>query len=172
MAKTFNFISFPFFLSIVLIGFSSCGGAQSSDGSISLEKNPPFKILDSYFQKWVAGTKEGGAGINLYLDFETIQPNVVIREVYFQNHILEAKNSGATPLSYVAHITSGSKNDLVMDIDPKKEAKNTPPQTFPFQLKANEAVIGYLVSGEKKYFKIDNLVERREIAYPQANPNH
>ena len=75
-------------------------------------------------------------------------------------------------MSYVAHLTRDSKNDIVMDIDPMKEAKNVPSKTFPFELKANEAVIGYLIAGEKKYFKIDNLIEKREIAYPQANPNH
>lgn len=172
MAKIFKSISLPFFLSIVIVGFSSCGGAQPSDRAISFEKNPPFKIKESYYQKWVAGTKEGGSGINVHLDFETIQPNVVIRDIYFQNNILEVKNSGATPMSYVAHLTRDLKNDIVMDIDPMKEAKNVPPKAFPFELKANEAVIGYSVGGEKKYFKIDNLVEKREIAYPQANPNH
>ena len=172
MMKVFKFISLPFFFSIVIVGFSSCGGAQPSDRAISFEKNPPFKIKESYYQKWVAGTKKGGSGINIHLDFETIQPNVVIRDIYFQNNILEVKNSGATPMSYVAHLTRDLKNDIVMDIDPMKEAKNVPSKTFPFELKANEAVIGYLIAGEKKYFKIDNLVEKREIAYPQANPNH
>jgi len=65
-----------------------------------------------------------------------------------------------------------SQNDIVMDIDSMKEAKNTPSKAFPFELKMNEAVLEYMVSGEKKYFKIDNLPEKREIAYPQANPNN
>lgn len=172
MTKKFRLISIPFFLSIVVIGFSNCGGAQPSDRGITFEKNPPFKIKEAYYQKWVAGIKEGGSGINVHLDFETIQPNVVIREIYFQKNVLEVKNLGATLMSYIGHITHNSQDDVVMDIDPMKEAKNVPSKDFPFELKDHEAVIGYLIAGEKKYFKIDNLVEKREIAYPQSKPNH
>ena len=172
MTKKFKFISIPFFLSLVIIGFSNCGGAQPSQRNLTFEKNPPFKIKEVYYQKWVAGTKEGGSGMNVHLDFETIQPNVVIKNIYFQNNILEVKNSGITPMSYIAHLAVDSQNDIVMDIDPMKEAKNTPSKAFPFELKENEAVIEYVVAGEKKYFKIDDLAEKREIAYPQANPKN
>ena len=172
MTKIFKFISLPIFISVVIVGLSRCGSAQNSERAIVIEQNPPFKLKEAYYQKWVAGTKEGGSGTNVHLDFENIQPNVVIQDLYFKNNVLEVKNSGTTPMSYVAHVTPNSNNDVLMDIDPTKEAKNVPSKTFPFELKTNEAVIGYSVGGEKKYFKINHLVEKREIAYPQANPNH
>ena len=58
-----------------------------------------------------------------------------------------------------------------MDSNPEKEAQNTPPNPFPFNLKENEAVIRYKVNEDTKFFKVSEIAQRPTIAYPSANPN-
>ncbi len=136
------------------------------------EKAPPFKLEEAYFQKWVAGIKEGGSGINIHLNFSTLEPHVIIQDIYFRNCILEAKGSLETPERYVAYLSNNSKIDTVMDRDPIKETKNTPSQDFPFALGNNEAVVSYWFGGKKNFYKIPNLVEKKQIAYPQSGPDN
>lgn len=154
------------------VSFSNCAGSRTSKTTKLFEKNPPFSIKEAYFQKWVAGIKEGGSGVEVHLIMETMEPNVEIQNIYFRNHILEAQKSLDNSNEYVAHLSSNLKNDVVMDIDPMKEAQNIPSQEFPFELKENEAVVSYWFKGKKKYFKISNISEKERIAYPQSNPNN
>ncbi len=136
------------------------------------EKNPPFKIEDAFYQKWAAGIQEGGSGIHISIKLKDLDPNVVVQNIYFREHILEAKNSLQALNNFSAHlINNTNKTTIVMDINPVKEAENTPSNEFPFELDQNEAVISYWFEGERNYFKVHNLTEKREIAYPQAPSN-
>lgn len=170
-----GYLKTSYFIVVILlltIGVQSCGSTQAPDNKIMFEENPPFKIEKAYFQKWMAGTKEGGTGINVHLIFSTIDSGVTIQDIYFKNHILKTQNSLDNSNEYIAHLSNKSKNDVVMDIDSMKEAHNTPSQDFPFDLKDNEAVLGYMLDGKKNYFKILNISEKMPIAYPQSNQNH
>lgn len=67
------------------------------------------------------------------------------------------------------HINTSKRRDqeLVLDIDPKKEIKNElPEKTFPFELKENEAVISYLENGVTKFYKVKNMVKTKTDFYP------
>ncbi len=165
-----SFLFLPIF--ILSLGIGGCGSAKNSKNQLMFEENPPFAIEEAYFQKWVAGIKEGGAGIKAHIVFSSMEPNVVVREIFFQNKVLQAKKSINNPKEYVGEFSNNSRKDIIMDIDPMKEAQNTPSQNFPFELKENEAVIGYLFGGKTNYFKIHNLSEKERIAYPQSNPNN
>lgn len=153
------------------LGVESCGSSQTSNNKFMFEANPPFTIEEAYFQKWVAGTKEGGAGIKVHLVFETIDSEVIVNNFYFQNQIQKAQNALDNTNEYFAELSNNSRNGFVMDIDPIKEAQNTPSQNFPFELNENEAVVSYVLKGKTKYFKISNLSEKEHIAYPQSNPD-
>lgn len=166
--KTTFFLMCLFTLSL---GVESCGSSQTSNTKFMFEENPPFTIEEAYFQKWVAGTKEGSSGIKVHIVFETIEPDVVLKDFYFQRQIQKAQNALDNTNEYFAELSNNSRNDFVMDIDPMKEAQNTPSQNFPFELKENEAVVSYVFKGKTKYFKISNLSEKERIAYPQSNPN-
>ncbi|MDN3723135.1 hypothetical protein QRD02_01970 [Aequorivita sp. SDUM287046] len=152
---------------ILLLSFSNCGGAQNSGEKIVLEKNPPFKIAEAYYQKWVAGVKEGGRGTNVYINFTDLDTEVSIQEIYFRDKAAPAKEN--QPLQYVAYFKDANSTDYIMDSDPMKEAQNTP--QIPFKLEENEAVIGFMRNGKKHFYKISNLSEREMTAYPQQNPN-
>lgn len=156
---------------LVLLSFSNCGGAQNNNGKMTLEQNPPFKISDAYYQNWVAGVKEGGSGTNVHLAFSEMDPDVVIQNIYFRNHKLEAKGNRNEPKHFIGYLKNEAQRDLIMNADPMKEAQNTPSKAIPFQLGDNQVVVEYWFGGRKNYYKIENLTEKEMIPYPQANPN-
>jgi hypothetical protein len=119
----------------------------------------------------VAGIKDGGSGTNIHITFSEINSDVVIQNIYFRNHILEAKGNINEPKQFVGYLKNETQRDIVMDADPMKEAQNTLSKAFPFQLEENQAVIEYWFGGKKNYFKIENLSKKEMIPYPQTNPN-
>lgn len=147
----------------------SCGSSKNPNNNFVFEKKPPFKLENAYFQKWAAGVKEGGSGINVFVNFEEMPSDVVVQNIYFRNHILEAKNSLDNPESFTATWLNEKKDDsYIMDSNPLAEAKNTPSNHFPFSLDDDQAVISYWHGGERHYFKIKHLSERHQLNYPQA----
>ena len=156
---------------LLLLSFSNCGGAQEVNDNKTFVQNPPFKIAEAYYQNWVAGIKDGGSGINIHITFSEINSDLVIQNIYFRNHILEAKGNINEPKQFVGYLKNETQRDIVMDADPMKEAQNTLSKAFPFQLEENQAVIEYWFGGKKNYFKIENLSQKEMIPYPQTNPN-
>ncbi len=156
---------------LLLLSFSNCGGAQTDNSQMSFEKSPPFKISEAYYQDWVAGVKDGGSGTNVHIIFSEKDAGVVIQNIYFRNHILEAKGNVNEPNHFVGYLKNDMQRDVVMDADPMKEAQNTLTQNIPFKLEDNQAVVEYWFGGKKKFYKIENLLRKDMIPYPQANPN-
>lgn len=156
---------------LLLLSFSNCGGAQEVKDNKTFVQNPPFKIVEAYYQNWVAGIKDGGSGTNIHITFSEINSDVVIQNIYFRNHILEAKGNINEPKHFVGYLKNETQRDIVMDADPMKEAQNTLSKAFPFQLEENQAVVEYWFGGKKNYFKIENLSQKEMIPYPQTNPN-
>lgn len=158
-------------LPILLFGLSNCGGAQNSDKMREFVQNPPFKIAEAYYQNWVAGIEEGGSGINVHIVFEVLDADVEVQNIYFKNHILEAKGNVNEPNQFVGYLRNENKSEVIMDSDPFKEAQNSPKKTYPFDLEINEAVVEYWYGAKKNYYKISGLSQKELIPYPQANPN-
>lgn len=160
-------------LSILLVSFSflNCGGSKSSNNILVFKENPPFEIQDANFQKWAAGIEEGGTGININIHFSNLDSEVIIQNVFFRGHTLVATKLIGKPNHYVAYLKNKSENKgFVMHSDPIKEGENTFSNEFPFQLEENEAVISYWYNGERNFYKIIDLSEKQEIAYPQSYP--
>ena len=150
-----------------LFGLSNCAGGKDA----LLEKSPPFKIENAFFQKWVAGVKGGGSGINFSITLTDIQEEVKVKEIYFRDRVSEAIQDPQNVDHYSAHFLDEINKYVIMDGNSIKEAANTLPEKIPFTLNPNDAVIGYLHRGELKYFKIENLEEKPILAYPSNNPN-
>lgn len=156
---------------LLFLSFSNCGGAQETSTNRIFVENPPFKIAEAYYQNWVAGVQDGGSGTNVHIIFSEKDAAVVIQNIYFRNQILEAKGNVNEPNQFVGYLKNDSRQDVIMDADPMKEAKNTPQKSFPFQLEHNQAVVEYWFGGKKNYYKVSNLSQKEMIPYPQANPN-
>jgi hypothetical protein len=164
-------ITFILTLPILLFSFTNCGGTQRTNNMKEFAQNPPFKIAEAYYQNWVAGLKEGGSGTNVHIIFSEMETDVVIQNIYFRKHVLEAKGNINEPKQFVGYLKNEGQRDVIMDSDPIKEAQNTPSKPFPFELENNQAVVEYWFGGKKNYYKIENLSQKEMIPYPQANPN-
>lgn len=154
------------FASVVLFAFYSCAGGK--DAGYSFEQEPPFTLGTVYYQDWVAGVREGGSGTNVHINIDSYTEDVVILNIFFSNKKEKAQNSPQNLDQYVGYFKKKGRPDIVMDGDPIKEAQNTPPEAFPFQLKHNEAVLSYRHNNEVKYVKINNMERKPMIAYPSA----
>lgn len=166
--STFLFLSLLF----LSLGIESCGSGKFTNNQIKFEKNPPFTVGTVYFQKWVSGLKDGNSGLEVHLVFTAINPKTTITDIYFRNEVLKPQNLLNNQNEYVAHLSNDNKKDIIMDIDSVKEAANTPSQKFPFDLKENEAVVSYFFEDRINYFKLSNVQEKEQIAYPQSNSNY
>lgn len=152
--------------------FANCGGSKSGNGDYKLEKNPPFSVKDAYYQDWVAGIKEGGSGTNVYITLDDFTDDVVIEKIYFRDKVVKAQISPQNRKQYAGYFRNEQGKDIVMDIDPVKEAQNTPPETNPFKLEHNEAVIAYLHMDKVKYTRITDMRREEMIAYPSTRPKN
>lgn len=156
---------------LLFLSFSNCGGAQETSTNRIFVENPPFKIAEAYYQNWVAGVEEGGSGTNVHIIFSEKDADVVIQNLYFRNQILKAKGNINEPNKFVGYLKNDSRRDVIMDADPMKEAQNTAPKKFSFQLEDNQVVVEYWFGGKKNFYKISNLSQKEMIPYPKANPN-
>lgn len=147
----------------------SCGPCKTKNRDLAFTQNTPFAIENTYCQKWVAGIKGGGSGLNLYTTIDNFSEGVVMKEFYFRGQITEVKSSKNN--LFVGYYTTKG-NDFVMSSDATKEAVNTPPKKFPFNIENNKAVISYVFNDKTYYHKISNIVEKEILAYPSSNPNN
>jgi len=150
--------------------FLNCNSSKNGNFTYSITQNPPFTIVEAYSQKWMAGIKEGGSGINIYITIENMETGTSINEIYFRNKITKANHT--TDSQYIGYYKTNENRDVLMDSNPKKEAENTPPKQFPFKLEESEAVISYLFKGKDYYFKVSYVTEKEIKAYPMSNPNN
>ncbi len=153
----------------IIIGCTQCASSQK------LDDKAPVIFKDAYFQKWVGGIESAGWGYTFYLPYEN-NTNIKLDTIYFRDKSAKLEKKTDEPV-YSANIKyPGNKVELIMDSDPKKEAKNEVPklekEKIPFELKENECVIRYTKNGKVGYFKIKDLKEKKLLAYPmQQNPN-
>ncbi|RMA65949.1 hypothetical protein [Ulvibacter antarcticus] len=167
--KRINFLFSLLGVSVLLFSFSNCGSAQGSN-TLKFEKSPAFVISEISSQNWVAGTPDGGSGTNIHLSFDEIATDVEIIKIYFSKKIEALKQSPSDSNKFTAYIKDKRRPDVVMDIDPVKEAQNTLEIDFPFELADNEAVIHYKENGSDKFYKVSNIEVKPLLAYPAAFP--
>jgi hypothetical protein len=168
--KTHKYSAGTFGIMMILILFANCGGGKTEKEAHALVQEPPFKIMDAYYQDWVAGIPEGGSGTNIYISLGNFTEEVVIKEIYFRKMVSDAQISPQVRNQYIGYFKNEQRKDIIMDIDPVKEAQNSPRKPFPFVLKDDEAVISYLIGNEMKYTRVTNLRMEELLAYPSTKP--
>ena len=156
---------------ISIIMLTNCGSSNKMDSQYSLEENPPFTVGSASYQQWIAGTPEGGRGVNVIINLSDVKEGVVIEDIYFQNKKVTATTSPNIRTQYLGYFKNKPKQDIVMDSDPIQEAANTPPAKIPFELDSDDAVIGYTFKEKSHFFKVKNLERKELLAYPATNPN-
>ncbi len=156
---------------LIAIFFINCSTAQK------LQSTAPVSLGDVYSQKWVAGVKGGGSGINLFIPIsKKIPQNIQLDSVYFRGKAAKLEAIEGKTILYVARFenTFNQKNDIVMSNDTKEEYGNESPSlqvNIPFDLKDSEAVVSYKEANKTKYFKIGNITDKLPEHYPSAPQN-
>lgn len=139
-----------------------------------LQENPLFEISEASFQKWFGGTQEAGKGIHFNLIFSEISEDVLLQKIYFRGKEEVLKQYPKNRNLYRATFVDKFKEDVVLDSNPVKEMDNPRPSLaseIPFELKSNEAVIQYQKGTKTFYYKIENITEKEEVAYPSSKPD-
>lgn len=150
---------------------SDCSSAQKLQTKTSME------IGEVYFQKWNAGVKEGGSGIDLYIPVLAELPaNIHLDSVYFRGSATKLQKLKDGNNVFVGRFKSDfiQKPDVVMSSDSKEEYGNKAPninKKIPFDLKDSECVLSYKEGKETKYFKIENVTEIPKQNYPSNSSN-
>lgn len=153
MSNLFKYTALAF---LVFTLFLQCSSTQK------LQENVSFKVEQPYFQKWVAGVKNGGSGINIFIPVTNLKTNITLDSLYFRGHKVLLETKPNNPNLFIGRIlTEANQNE---DFSPKAEAE------IPFDLKENEAVIIYTENDKKKYYKIENIKEKQAEYFPSTPP--
>jgi len=146
----------------IVLGLSSCKSTQ-------LDNNPPFKISGATYNNWVGG-QPGISGTRVIINYTSTE-EISFDKIYFQKkegQIDEYKRDGKTFIIGRINTSNRKEKEFIMDINPKKEVNNQPPQeaTIPFDLKDNEAVIVYTYKGKTYNFKVTGIKQTESDFYP------
>ncbi|WP_445456182.1 hypothetical protein [Flavobacterium sp. HNIBRBA15423] len=128
-------------------------------------------IKEIYYQKWMAGIKGGGSGINLHFTLEKkLERGINIYKIQIEN-IETTTIKKIDELNYVASFET-KQNDLNLDEDPLKEYGNEAPKQKTTNLKKGQVKI-FLMKDSKTFYKIiDDVKEKPTIAYPSMKPQN
>ena len=165
-----KFLTNLILFSVVLTCFTQCSSAQK------LEKETPFKIGSIYFQNWVAGIEGGGYGINIFISIEDFsQDKIELDSVYFRGKVSKFETKRNNLGLFIGRFSTpfNQKRDLIMSNKPNAEYGNEAPQAnfkILFDLKDDECVISFKEGNKTKYFRVENVVEKRLLQYPSAPP--
>ncbi len=135
--------------------FMQCSSAQK------LQKEASFQTENAYYQKWVAGVKGGGSGINVFIPVTTQVVDVKLDSLFFRGNKVALQTKPTNPTLYIGYITTAVN---------QQEGYISSTVKLPFELKDNEAVVSYIENETTKYIKIENLVEKQMEQYPSAPP--
>jgi len=163
--KTLKSISLSLLALVVMASFSQCSTAQK------LQEKAPMKLGDVYAQKWVAGVKGGGSGINVFIPVE--DTTVVLDSMFFRGQKVKMEFISTNQSLYVGRFkTEFNQNEnIILSSDMKEESKNRLPilkEEMPFEFNDDECVISYLKGDKTMYFKISNIRMEQPLHYPSA----
>lgn len=154
-----------FFTAFIFFTIVSCSTSKE------VKKDTNFyEIENAYYQKWVAGVKGGGSGINLHIIFkEPLNDDFELEKFSFQSY--EGVFEKISETEYAAKINT-HQNDLILDENPIKEYGNKAPTEN--VLKTNEALLYFLIKSKGKYLArlVENVKEKPMLAYPSIKPKN
>ena len=135
--------------------------------SQKIEDIQPVALKEAYYQEWVAGIKEGGTGINLYIPLSNQQEEMDLKFAYFKGHKIQL-NKKPSENVYVGKHQNEANRDIIMSEDSKEEYANKLPETekIPFDIQGDQCVIAYSKEGKEGFFKIEKLTKKQMEAYP------
>ena len=162
----------PLSLMIVLFSFYSCANGKK------LQEGAPSEIGELTYTTWSGGTERSGSGYNLFVELK--DPSAVqIDTVYFRGRKAVFEREEGNPNMYVANFRIPAREtkspDIIMHEDPKKEYGNPAPvipETIPYELQADEAVLRIVKNGKEKFFKMKAIQKENNAGIQIKNPEN
>lgn len=156
-----------FLMSIILTSITNCASQK-------LEKVTPVAITEVYKQHWYSGVKSGGSGTNIFVVLSDQLPqNITLDSIYFEKTQLPLKQDNHNSLVFAGRKLKDAKNKYTLSkskaITDDNTAKSIENKSK-FQLKPNECIIRFTVSGTVKYFKYESLYTKSSPLIPKARP--
>lgn len=154
---------------IAVAALSSLSMSKCSDKKF--EDNPPFDVGFCYSQKWMAGTEQGGSGINLAFVIENIKEGVQMDSVYFLSHKVALVTKPMSENRYFGYINLSGKPDMIMSGDGSDEYGNPVPvvsETHDYKLTREQAVLQYTYDGKTYVTLINNVAQKEQQNFPSA----
>jgi hypothetical protein len=151
-----------------MTSFSQCSNEQR------LEKTAPMKFGEAYYKKNAQAVKDLQSTLTLYIPIQEDNINVGMDSVYFKGK--SAKLIKDSQNLYFARfiMKPAHTEDIILSSDIAEEHQNKLPKRdskIPFELKPNECIISYKMSGETRYYKISNIKEKRLKEVPMSPRN-
>jgi len=156
----------PLALLILFSIFSNCKAFDP----LTLQKAPPFILSQTpYYQAWISGMPGGGSGINVFIPIEEAK-NFSLDSLHFRGQMVKAVYQNKS--IFACYETSYNQNkDIILNKDVLEEMDNSLLSTVnrsPFSLKHNACILSYQVNNKRYYYKIEDLQQKPNIAYPSA----
>ena len=161
----------PLILGIIFLSTFNCKSTQ--DMLQQFQTTAPIQIIDLYYNAWIAGIEDAGAGINVFLPTTGIS-RITIDSLHFRGEKTAVETRDKLIIGRFRHSTN-PKKDIIMSSNPQDEYNNKrvlKRDTSPFSLTQNECVISYRVKDKRLYYKLSNLKKGEAIAYPSAPPKN
>lgn len=166
--KSLKRVSSLIVMLVLMASFSQCSTAQK------LQKKAPLEFGEVYAQKWVAGVKGGGSGVNVFVPVKNASRD--LDSMFFRGQKVKMEFLKGENPQYVGRFKTdfNKHKDIILSSDMKEESKNRLPiikQEIPFELNDNECVISYRKDDKSLYYKISNIKIVEPLHYPNAPAN-
>ena len=159
-------------LSIAMFSFMASFSQCSNEKR--LEKKAPMEFGEVYYKKKAQAVRDLESSLTLYIPVEEDNINAGMDSVYFKGKSAKLIK-GSQNLYFARFIMKPAHTeDIILSSDIAEEHQNKLPKLdskIPFELKPNECIISYKMSGETKYFKISNIKEKRLKEVPMSPRN-
>lgn len=166
--KSIKYVSSLIVMLVLIASFSQCSTAQK------LQEKAPMVLGEAYAQKWTAGIKEGGSGINVFIPVKV--NSVTLDSIYFREQKGKLEFIKGDQDLYVGRFRTdlNQPRDIILSSDMKEESKNRLPklkEKMPFEFNDDECIVTYQKGNKTLYYKISNIKMEQPLNYPSAPPN-
>lgn len=154
---------------IALFGLSNCANGKK------LQEKPPVAFEQAFYITSSKADKNSGTDLQLFIPVNAYDDReVALDSVYFRGKKAKLEKLTNNENVYTAYFETAKKGDIIMSSDPREEYGNQAPiipKDFPFELKADEAIISFEKGGKTGYYKITGIQEKDaetvKIKYPE-----
>lgn len=152
----------------------SCSCKQNLENSQkSSESIQEFSVQSVHYQRWVAGVRGGGSGINVFVKFKGELPKEVqLEKVLILDYESISVVYNPDEKKYIAAVKTEA-NQMNLEGNPNNEYGNEAPiHKTTANLPKGEVILAFKKDGKTFTQRVTNAIELEMLAYPSARPRN